>query len=95
MLAVAPEPDHVHLHSLVRQCVEHGFSALDDLGVGADLLLRVQLVLLHHGRVGDLGLALYDAKQAFVLHLLERIVEVCLQVEIVRHNVHAFRRFVR
>lgn len=62
VLAVAPEPDDVHLHSLVRQCVEHGFGALDDLGVGADLLLRVQIVLVDHGRVGDLGFALYDAE---------------------------------
>jgi len=49
VLAVAPEPNHVHLHGFVGQGVEHRFRALDHFGVSADLLLRVQLVFLHHG----------------------------------------------
>lgn len=74
VLAVAPEANHVHVHCLVGQCVEHGFRTLDHLTVRADLLLRVQLVFLHHTAVSHLGFPLDDTEQAFVFHLLEWIV---------------------
>jgi hypothetical protein len=74
VLAVAPEANHVHVHCLVRQCVEHRFSALNHLTLRADLLLRVQLVFIHHTRVSHLCFPLDDTEQAFVFHLLEWIV---------------------
>lgn len=95
VLAVAPEANHVHVHCLVRQCVEHRFSALDHLRLRRDLLLSVQLVFEDHTRVRHLGLPLDYAEQWFVFHLLEWIVQLRLQVQIVRYNVHAFRRLVR
>jgi len=75
VLAVAPEADYVEVDVVVDEDARvEGLHALDDLGVGRNLLLRVQLVLVDHAAVGDLGLALDDAEQVLRLHLLERVI---------------------
>jgi len=75
VLAVAPEADYVEVDVVVDEDARvEGLHTLDDLGVGRNLLLRVQLVLVDDAAVGDLGLALDDAEQVLRLHLLERVI---------------------